>query len=662
MLYDPRMSDQVDSRIRLSEPGKLVLGHEADIFDCKFIKACVDAGHILPNLRDFRMNQPSFFEDYDPVDILMGRKKWSDLVRLSRSGTESDDEGQSDSSLLRILKEKRSARQEMRGRQIYTRQDQQAILDFIRKEKRYSSVKGRQLWVQMEAAEVCGGHRSWQSMKEHFRKQIMPQINSYQLKKSQIIRFRRAMDGDLVNDDESEEEEENEDEEHLPRDQGQKEKEMNGNANDNPNQERENEEPFTPEDERAMVNHIVQNKKYAQIKRDSLWLEMKSVGISQTPRTWNSMKQHFLEQVMPRIEKFGLNPSQIARFRRALKREWTISSDNEQTNNTDSEPASPERSNQQAKATKPLDKSKSQRVQTRRNQTFLGGQSEAESSEAETLSEGISGSKHPLMNKGVSSPQNKSPEKVKRDTRPKAKKQKLFDNKTPSFEEFENGIVQNGASRSSPVKSVATLKHSKRRSRRFQPDSVLNSSSSPDASKTSNKTHNIDNQSSVSQQGQGSLYTKDEDKKLKDFVANHGLYDKRNGRNMWIAMEKCKVLPGRTWQSMKTRYLKNIEPKYKRSELRKADPSKVDANESRVIQKQSGNFFTREEDQKIINFIVENRRFGDVGGNTLWQLMETRQVLPDRTSQSMKERFRRRILPKLHLFDIEPADRQRFQK
>ena len=63
-------------------------------------------------------------------------------------------------------------------RRPYSRSDDEAILKHILKNKDYSRVGGRQLWIEMEELEVVSG-RSWQSLKEHFRKVIMRNIRSY---------------------------------------------------------------------------------------------------------------------------------------------------------------------------------------------------------------------------------------------------------------------------------------------------------------------------------------------------------------------------------------------------------------------------------------------------------------------------------------------------
>ena len=73
-------------------------------------------------------------------------------------------------------------------------------------------------------------------------------------------------------------------------------------------------------------------------------------------------------------------------------------------------------------------------------------------------------------------------------------------------------------------------------------------------------------------------------------------------------------------------------------------------------------FYQRDEEIKIIDFIIKHRAFSQVKGNTLWKLMEATQVLPDRTPQSMKERFRRYILPRLEKYDhLSQTDIENFR-
>merc|ERR1712111_69130 len=66
--------------------------------------------------------------------------------------------------------------------------------------------------------------------------------------------------------------------------------------------------------------------------------------------------------------------------------------------------------------------------------------------------------------------------------------------------------------------------------------------------------------------------------------------------------------------------------------------------------------FSFEEDLAILRFIVDTKRYSEVKGNVLWEAMEKAKVCPGRTYQSMKERFRRRIVPKLEKFKTKLSD------
>ena len=78
--------------------------------------------------------------------------------------------------------------------------------------------------------------------------------------------------------------------------------------------------------------------------------------------------------------------------------------------------------------------------------------------------------------------------------------------------------------------------------------------------------------------------------------------------------------------------------------------------------KQSRNY-NKQEEIAILDFITTNRRYSEVNGNTLWQLMETKTIVANRSWQSMKERFRRHIAPNLNRFNnLTPKDINQFNK
>ena len=66
-------------------------------------------------------------------------------------------------------------------RRPYSRKEQQEVVGHLVAQRSWGLVKGNTVWQGMEEAGVCGGRRTWQSMKEHFRKQIMAKIHTFGL-------------------------------------------------------------------------------------------------------------------------------------------------------------------------------------------------------------------------------------------------------------------------------------------------------------------------------------------------------------------------------------------------------------------------------------------------------------------------------------------------
>jgi hypothetical protein len=83
-------------------------------------------------------------------------------------------------------------------RRPYTRQEQQKIVDYLVKQDAFAMVGGNRVWQQMEAAGVCRGGRTWQSMKEHFRRQLVHRINTFGLSSQQVHCFRAALKQDKL--------------------------------------------------------------------------------------------------------------------------------------------------------------------------------------------------------------------------------------------------------------------------------------------------------------------------------------------------------------------------------------------------------------------------------------------------------------------------------
>ena len=95
----------------------------------------------------------------------------------------------------------------------YSKNEQQQIVDYIINTRSYQYIKGVQIWQEMQKSnEVCNGRRTWQSMKEHFHKQIVPQLHKYKNVNEKTGNFfKRALMGLTIDleDSDSDEEKEN---------------------------------------------------------------------------------------------------------------------------------------------------------------------------------------------------------------------------------------------------------------------------------------------------------------------------------------------------------------------------------------------------------------------------------------------------------------------
>lgn len=122
------------------------------------------------------------------------------------------------------------------------------------------------------------------------------------------------------------------------------------------------------------------------------------------------------------------------------------------------------------------------------------------------------------------------------------------------------------------------------------------------------------------------------------------------------------MCPGRSWQSIKGRFDKHILPTLNRfgttrTQLAEADgkaktaPAAVVAEEGNVSREVRVSY-VRAEDLAILGFIADNKRYGDVGGVDMWKLMEQREVVVGRSWQSMKERFRKKIVTNIKSYNL----------
>lgn len=74
-----------------------------------------------------------------------------------------------------------------------------------------------------------------------------------------------------------------------------------------------------------------------------------------------------------------------------------------------------------------------------------------------------------------------------------------------------------------------------------------------------------------------------------------------------------------------------------------------------------GNPYKNSEDKKIIQWIIKQSRYSETGGNKMWEILESCNEVPGRSYQSMKERFRKTIMPNIQHYQLEKDQVDRFR-
>ena len=156
-----------------------------DMFCYQYIQDCVAAGHILPNLEDYKVKTqtPSPHGDYDPVEVMLGRLAWSQVPGGGDQVSDMEDIEEEDEVAVRAEAEYKAFKSR---RKVYTDEERREIVAALAERGAWSQVKGTSIWRQLERRQLCRGDRTWQSMKEHFLKVIGPKVADYGLGRREV--------------------------------------------------------------------------------------------------------------------------------------------------------------------------------------------------------------------------------------------------------------------------------------------------------------------------------------------------------------------------------------------------------------------------------------------------------------------------------------------
>ena len=133
-------------------------------------------------------------------------------------------------------------------------------------------------------------------------------------------------------------------------------------------------------------------------------------------------------------------------------------------------------------------------------------------------------------------------------------------------------------------------------------------------------------------------------------------------------------------QVAKKDYLFNSDPKPSTSKEKdeevvfkqpKPSTSKTKSNETTFVDdfdddnisvaSSRGNPYSRSEEKKIVDWIIQQRRFSEIKGIAMWKILEHSNAVPGRSGQSLKERFRKHILPNIERYPMDETDLENFR-
>ena len=90
------------------------------------------------------------------------------------------------------------------ARDPYSKREEESIVRDIVENRAYNKLKGNQYWKECEDRGLaCKGRRTWQSMKERFRKKIAPIIHTFNLTDQEFEYFRKCLKGIQVDIDDT---------------------------------------------------------------------------------------------------------------------------------------------------------------------------------------------------------------------------------------------------------------------------------------------------------------------------------------------------------------------------------------------------------------------------------------------------------------------------
>ena len=680
---------------------------DVDMFDDQFIQDCVEQNQLM-DLNDYRTGQRPMFETYDANSIMKGFFGWKDLNRRDVGEKVSDIDDDEDMEETGPAKKKPV---KAYAKMPYCKNEQQEILDWIVENEAFKGLKGNEIWKKMEEENVGRG-RSWQSLKEHFRKTLIGQLHTFQLSDEIQSNFKVAMglkQGELVSLGAATQKKE------TPAANIENTKgvcPIYGSIYENCSRpstsifaQQAVEEELVSEslsgnnpdldkllDESHISDEITMEKLPSYPKTNTRLTSQRLHNTSNDSLEPNSSLQNSKVEVPPQssedfaaetgltstqnlelgsdTEEEPISPRQSQRLKSKTKIDWShvivhpvrrekgrTNSELHQEDNIDdiqdeqgkeqdqveivddqkdeeyqpelaekskisnkrknTESPSPRRNNKSVRMT-PNKKTPKKITPGKKTPAKKKAKPRSESSDDEEILPRSSLNLLDVRPPGSPAVRNPSKDLLERYLEDQMNVQAQADT-----EDLIDGL--NNIGREEPVATVSPTKQRLRhglfetRSDRWETETT--------------KTTRFFNTGEFSANFR-LPYSNSEERAMVDFFLNEGGYRIRKGRAIWIKMETMKICNRRTWQSMKGRWEKYVSKDLSKFDVTQEDLIAADKriygddgaaeeedDRSNFRGVRSGrSFYSREEDLKIINFLLQNRRYQDVKGRAVWQV------------------------------------------
>ena len=550
-----------DCRILLmeSESRSLPDKNDGDVFSANYIKDCVKENELL-NIGEYvdepgygknfkyRLNRKTIFEDYDPMDIVKGKKKWSDLsrklsakIRSPRKPDIAVEEILSDADEKVIFKKKSAE------------PDQNVNDKKLTLNSATSSSSSDAFRVRVKPSEAIKA-----AVKEANRERESASKVSAWLRKNpfQTSKPESSTQGQDIS--------------------------IAGLVS---------RAPYSRKEEISIIKDIVKNFGYNRVRGNDFWKEIEKRGVAcKGYRSWQSMRERFNKIILKNIHinyKNEFDDKVLNNFEKCIKKIPVEGPPSADTSDNEIHETDELRSNASSKSSAKRDTKKVREVTKAKDIDASGKDNDDDDIRSNASTE--------IFPENLSSIPT-SPEKTSKDkvaikkstpisekSTPKKKKRQLWSENqnddisllsdTRSTSKAMKRAREDYLKSPKPSTSKASVKSSPKvkipkpstskanmKSPFKKPFSTQEKDQSEDDDDDLSSVKSSEEHLSVvsTASSKGNPYIRSEEKKILDWIIKTGRYSEVKGIAMWRILEASNEVPGRSYQSMKERFRKHI--------------------------------------------------------------------------------------------------------